>query len=580
LSFDLCLSGSKFDSKKLKVPDKVALIVHYLAISQAEMKSSMKRFIPFFLFAILVIASCETPKNVAATPSVDTVAIARHVQELSSDEYLGRKPFTEGEVKTVGYLIEQFKSLQVAPGNGDSYIQEVPLVSITSTADATMTVSGEKGDLLLENGKDYVVYTERAERTTMLDDSEFVFAGYGVVAPEYGWNDYEGLDVKGKTVVVMVNDPGFENGDPNFFKGETMTYYGRWTYKYEEAARQGAAGVLIIHETVPAGYPWIVVQGSWSGSKLQLAQTSGYKCAVQGWIARDAAIKIFKMSSADLTDYKKKAMDNFRPISLGISASLTLQNEIREDVSQNVVGMIEGTEKPDEVIIYSAHWDHLGVGEPVEGDSIFNGAHDNASGTAMLLAMAESMKKLPQPKRSIVFLAVTAEEEGLLGSAHYAENPIFDPKLSVANINMDGIGAYGAMKDFTLVGYGQSELDDLAASIAETQGRYIYPDPDPGKGYFFRSDHFNFAKIGIPAMFGSGTYEALDGGVERVKSENQEYLTNRYHRPADEFDEDSWRFGGMLQDGNLMLQLGLELANSEQWPKWKEGSEFKSIREQ
>ncbi|MFZ9045567.1 MAG: M28 family metallopeptidase, partial [Cyclobacteriaceae bacterium] len=534
------------------------------------------------LFSIVLIplfTSCDAPQNSSTVVSVDTVTIARHIVELSSDAYLGRKPFTEGETKTVSYLTEQMKSIGLAPGNGESYLQEVPLVSITSTSDPTMSIKGSEGELILKNGKDYVVYTERGEETTYLDNSEFVFAGYGVVAPEYGWNDYEGLDVEGKTVIVMVNDPGFEKGDPNFFKGETMTYYGRWTYKYEEAARQGAAGVLIIHETVPAGYPWIVVQGSWSGSKLQLAKSSGYKCAVQGWITRDAAIKIFKMSSTDFTNYKKKALDDFQPVPLGVSTSLTLQNEVRLDVSHNVVGMLRGSESPEDVIIYSAHWDHLGVGEPINGDSIFNGAHDNASGTAMLLALAESMIKVPKPKRSIVFLAVTAEEEGLLGSAHYAANPIFDPKNSVANINIDGIGAYGAMKDFTLVGYGQSELDDLAAKIAETQGRYVYPDPDPGKGYFFRSDHFNFAKIGIPAMFGSGTYEAVDGGVERVKEENQEYLKNRYHRPGDEFDKATWKFGGMLQDGDLMMKLGIELANSEKWPKWKEGSEFKAIRE-
>ena len=528
---------------------------------------------------LLPMTQCQNATTQQQAFEVDTVSIAAHIKQLASDEFLGRKPFTEGETKTVEYLVNQFQRIGLEPGNNGSYIQQVPLVSITSTAEATMLFSNASGSVELTNMKDYVVYTEQPSETTSVTDSEVVFAGYGIVAPEYGWNDYEGLDVKGKTVIVMVNDPGFEQRDPDFFKGETMTYYGRWTYKYEEAARQGAAGVLIIHETVPAGYPWIVVQGSWSGSKLQLAQSQGYKCAVQGWITREAAIQLFELSKEDLKDYKMKALKDFKPVSLGLKTSLTLQNQIKMDASQNVVGMIAGSTRPEEVVIYSAHWDHLGVGEPVEGDSIFNGAHDNASGTAMLLTIAEAMKKQGQPQRTVVFLAVTAEEEGLLGSAHYAENPIFAANQTIANINMDGIGAYGWMKDFTLVGYGQSEMDELAAVIAEKQGRYIYPDPEPGKGYFFRSDHFNFARIGIPAMFGSGTYEAMAGGVERIQQENGEYLANRYHRPADEFDPNSWQFGGMFQDGNLMMELGWDLANSDLWPQWKEGSEFKAIRE-
>lgn len=535
-------------------------------------------FIGFVTISLL--SSCEEQSNSSSDDvTIDTLTIKQHVKVLASDQYMGRKPFTEGESLTVNYLIDQFQTLGLSPGNGDSFIQEVPLVSITSTSEDQMVFSGSKGKVALKNIKDFVAYTERPEETISLESSEVVFAGYGVVAPEYNWNDYEGLDVKGKTVIVMVNDPGFEKGDPDFFKGETMTYYGRWTYKYEEAARQGAAGVLIIHETVPAGYPWIVVQGSWTGSKLQLDQSSGYKCPVQGWITREAAIKLFQASDVDMTRYKEKAMSSdFTPVSLGLTTSLNLTNEIVRDVSKNVVAMIKGSEQPDEVVIYSAHWDHLGIGAAVDGDSIFNGAHDNASGTAMLLAMAEAAGKLPQPKRSLVFLSVTAEEQGLLGSAHYAENPIFDPKKSVANINMDGLTAFGWMKDFTLVGYGQSELDDMAATIAKKQGRYIYPDPEPGKGYFFRSDHFNFAKIGIPAMFGSGSYEAMEGGVDIITNKKNDYLTNRYHRPADELDED-WAYGGMYQDGNLMLELGMQLANSDRWPKWKTGSEFKSIRE-
>ena len=540
--------------------------------------------ISILFMSILIWTGCgdlATQKPEGTTIEVDTTTIARHIQTLASDDFLGRKPFTEGETKTVSYLTQEFTKLGLAPGNGESYIQDVPLVSITGFPDQEMKVIGKNTEFALAYGTEFVAYTEQVEEKTSLENSELVFAGYGIVAPEYGWNDYDGLDVQGKTVLVLVNDPGFETRDSTLFKGETMTYYGRWTYKYEEAARQGAAGVMIIHETVPAGYPWMVVSGSWSGSKLQLAETAGYRCAVQGWVTRDAAIKLFAASSAGIKDYKKLALsEDFKPVPMGIGLSVDVRNEIQKDMSANVVAMIKGSKRPDEVIIYSAHWDHLGVGNEIDGDSIYNGAHDNATGTAALLAIAEAFSKQPQPDRTVVFLAVTAEEQGLLGSAHYAENPIFPAAQSVANINMDGLQAYGFMKDYTIVGIGQSEMDELAAEVADKQGRYIYPDPEPGKGYFFRSDHFNFAKIGIPALYGSGTYEAVSGGTARVAREGGEYIANRYHQPSDEYDPAHWQFGGMYQDANLMLEVGKKLANSEVWPKWKEGSEFKSIREQ
>jgi Zn-dependent M28 family amino/carboxypeptidase len=540
------------------------------------------RIVYLAITAIVMFTSCgDSQETGGTTPVIDTVKIKDHIRTLASDEFMGRKPFTEGEIKTINYLKDQFEAMGVAPGNGQSYFQEVPLVELTAMPDSTMKLTSENGTAELQLGVDYVAYTERVDSVVKVDEAELVFAGYGVVAPEYNWNDYEGLDMEGKIAVVMVNDPGFSSEDPAFFKGRTMTYYGRWTYKYEEAARQGAAGVMIIHETVPAGYPWTVVKNSWSGASLYLDSPGDkYQCAVQGWITRDAAIEIFELSEEDMRNYGEKARTaGFKPQPLGVTASITVRNKIKRDQSQNVIAMIEGSSKPDEYVIYSAHWDHLGVGPAVDGDSIYNGAHDNASGTAALLAIAEAFSNAEKPERSLVFLAVTAEEQGLLGSKYYAENPIYPPSKTVANINMDGLKYYGRMKDFTIVGYGQSELDDYSEQIVTKQGRYVKADPEPGKGYFFRSDHFSFAKVGIPSIFASGVYEAEVGGVERVSALSEEFNKFKYHQPADEFDQ-AWLFGGIHQDAELFYELGARIANDEVWPRWKEGSEFKSIREE
>ena len=533
-----------------------------------------------YLIVILTITSCTTSERPTNVP-ISESTLRSSIEILASDEYQGRKPFTEGETKTINYLREQFQNFGLEPGNGDSYFQEVPLVELTAMPSETMVIKGGSKDITLNIGDDFVAYTERVVEAASLDASELVFAGYGVVAPEYDWNDYEGLDVQGKTVVVLVNDPGFASGDSTFFKGETMTYYGRWTYKYEEAARQGAAGCLIIHETVPAGYPWLVVRNSWSGASLYLDKSSDdYVCAIQGWITRNAAIKLFEASKQDMKDFSMKSRSRgFQGVELGLKTSVSVRNEIKRDVSQNVIAKITGSEKPEEVIIYSAHWDHLGIGPEIEGDSIYNGAHDNSTGTATMLGIAEAMSKSSQPERTVVFLAVTAEEQGLLGSKHYAENPIYPVNKTVANINMDGITYFGKLKDVTVIGYGQSELEDLAEEIASGQGRYIIPDPEAGKGYFFRSDHFNFAKVGIPALYASGSYEHMTKGVDFVAEKNQEYLSTMYHRPQDEYDPETWEFDGMVMDGELLKEVGLRVANSKVWPRWKEGSEFKAIRE-
>ncbi|WP_462250941.1 M28 family metallopeptidase [Ekhidna sp.] len=544
----------------------------------------MKKYLALLSLGVMFYAcqpSSETSNSESsATPEISEASLQKHVETLASDDFQGRKPFTEGETKTVNYLVDQFKAYGLEPGNGDSYTQDVPMVELTASPSEVMTVEGNGQTVELKVLDEFVAYTEKVVESTSIDASELVFAGYGVVAPEYDWNDYEGLDVKGKTVVVLVNDPGFASGDSTFFKGETMTYYGRWTYKYEEAARQGAAGCLIIHETVPAGYGWSVVRNSWSGASLYLDQSGGaYQPEILGWITRNAAIKIFEASNVDMKNFAARSRSrDFKAVSLGMNASVSVTNKIKRDQSKNVVAKITGSENPDEYIIYSAHWDHLGIGPEIEGDSIYNGAHDNASGTATLLGIAEAMVKMDKPKRSVVFLAVTAEEQGLLGSKHYGENPIYPPAQTVANINMDGITTFGPMKDLTVVGYGQSELEDIAEEIAKKQGRYIIPDPDPGKGYFFRSDHFQFAKVGIPALYASGSYEHMTEGVSYIDSLNKIYLTSQYHRPQDEIS-DSWVYDGMALDGALMMEVGLNVANSANWPKWKEGSEFKAIRE-
>lgn len=522
-------------------------------------------------------ASVETEEESIV---IDTLSIDRHLSVLASDDFMGRKPFTEGEEKTIHYLESELKRMGLKPGNGDSYFQEVPMVEITGVQSDVMTVTRNGQSMSFNTNEDVVVYTERVEEEIGIKDSELVFAGYGIVAPEYGWNDYEGLDVKGKTVIVLVNDPGFGSGDSTLFKGDQMTYYGRWTYKYEEAARQGAAGVLIVHETVPAGYPWLVVQSSWTGAKLNLDSANPpYKCAIQGWITRKMAVQLF--SAAGIKDYSAMARSkDFKPVALGLKGTVAVTNAIKKDMSRNVVAMLEGSKRPDEYIIYSAHWDHLGVGEPVDGDSIYNGAHDNASGTVGLLIIAETFAKMKQkPERSVVFLFVTAEEQGLLGSAYYAQNPLFPPNQSVANINIDGLPAYGEMKDLTITGYGQSEMDKYAKAEADKQGRYVIPDPDPGKGYFFRSDHFSFAKIGIPALFASGSFESKEKGKEFIEEKTKEYLAIRYHQQADNYIPEEWDLKGIAQDAQLLFRLGNRLANETYFPKWNEGSEFKAKRD-
>ncbi|MGW8314540.1 MAG: M28 family metallopeptidase [Bacteroidales bacterium] len=538
----------------------------------------MKIYILITLSAIIVgckPGANQRPESVEVDPST----IGKHIEKLASDEFMGRMPCTEGEEKTIHYLAEAFANLGADPGNGESYFQEVPLIKFKGHASEEMLVSGAEREIHLKHLHDFMAITEKAVPEVGLENSELVFAGYGIVAPEYDWNDYKGVDWKGKTAVVLVNDPGFESGDSTLFKGNEMTYYGRWTYKFEEAARQGAAGVLVIHETEPAGYGWGVVQSSNTNNYL-LMESDAPAVDVEGWISQESAAKIFGASVLKGKDLKAMARSKaFKPVPLGLAATVNITNQISRQVSNNVIALIPGTERKDECIIYSAHWDHLGIGEAINGDSIYNGAVDNASGTASLLALAEAFKKAGPTMRSIVLMAVTGEEQGLLGSAYYAEHPVYDPQKTVADINMDALMAPGPMKDLTITGYGHSEMDEYATEAAKAQGRYVIPDPEPEKGYFFRSDHFNFARIGIPVLYAGGRYEGFTKSKEEVLRLNEDYLLHKYHQPTDEYDPENTDLSGVQLDVQLLFQVGLKLANEDYFPKWYEGSAFKSVRE-
>jgi Zn-dependent M28 family amino/carboxypeptidase len=545
----------------------------------------IKRHLPILL-TFLSLISCG-PKN-AFDPedglaSLTQEGLDAQIKTLASDEFQGRRPFTEGEKKTIPYLENQFKTLGLEPGNGDSYIQDVPMVEITSKVDSIMTIKGAKTNTKLSGFKDFVLWTERTDSSIVWKDEELIFAGFGVVAPEYNWNDYKDLDVKNKIVVVLVNDPGFGGNDSTFFKGNTMTYYGRWTYKFEEAARQGAKGCLIVHNTVPAAYPFGVVQNNWQAPHLYLDQRGKdvHFCEGIGWISYPVTEKLFTAAGLNFNELQTAARKpGFKGISLNLKASIAMKVSSRYDMSHNVIAKITGTEKPNEYVLYSAHWDHLGIGKPdASGDSIYNGAHDNASGTAGLLELAKAFKNLKtKPKRSILFLAVTAEEQGLHGSAYYAQNPIYPKEKTVANINMDGLNPYGKMKDIIVIGKGQSDLEDDLIEEAKRQGRYVVADNESEKGYYFRSDHFNFAKVGIPALFTATGSDHAEKGKAYGQQLKDAYTREHYHQPSDQYNPATINSEGALEDLILLFQVGKKLALSDKWPQWKDGSEFKALR--
>jgi len=539
---------------------------------------------PLLIVIVLIYTSCnmKTENHNKTKTDISIPRMISYIKELGSDEYQGRKPFSAGETKTINYIANLYKEIGLQPGNGKSYFQEVPLVEVSLTPPEVLKLKSAKTTTNLKYGSDFVIFSRRLQDEIELTNSELVFAGYGIVAPEYGWNDYKNIDVKGKTVVVMVNDPGFGSTDKSFFKGNEMTYYGRWTYKYEEAARQGAAGLLIIHQTKPAGYPWSVVLNSASVPKLYQQPSDNYlsRCAVEGWLTWESAKTLFTSVGKDLQqELQKAAKKEYKPFSFNTKVSVEFKNTARFDKTNNVLGILPGTDLADEYIFYSAHWDHLGIGPKMKGDSIYNGAVDNGTSLAWMFEIARAFKAMStQPRRSIVFFAPSAEESGLNGSGYYADHPIFPLNKTVANINNDLMLPYGKMKDVMITGFGQSELEDYVKEAAENQGRYILPDPNPQSGMYFRSDHFSFARVGIPALFARGNNDHVEKGKEYMSKKEQEWLANHYHKPFDEYEE-WWNLDGVAEDARLLFDVGWKLANDDTFPNWKEGSEFKAKRD-
>lgn len=536
-------------------------------------------------------AAQPAPATVAQMPAIDQNAVLERIKVLASDEYEGRAPGTKGEDLTVRYLVEESKKLGLQPGNPDgTYVQKVPLVGITGAEAKPLTVTKGGQTRTFKWSDDVVAWTKRVTDTVAIDASDMIFVGYGVTAPEYGWDDFKGIDVKGKTLVVLVNDPQVPDAadpsklDPKLFNGQAMTYYGRWTYKYEKAAELGAAGLFIVHETGPAGYPYPVVQG-FLGERFDLVTENRNmnRSAIEGWLSLDAAKALFRMAGQDFDALKKQAVSrDFKPVPLGVTASMGLRNTMRTIDSQNVVAKVEGSDPRlrDEYVVYSSHWDHLGVNQEAEGtDKINNGALDNASGVAAVLEMARGFTQIqPKPKRSILFLFVTAEEQGLLGSEYYATHPLYPLQKTVANINIDGVNQWGRTSDVTVIGMGASDLDDYLRQAAQSQNRTLVPDPESEKGFYYRSDHFNFAKVGVPALYtDSGT--AFVGRDENYsKTKRDEYTANDYHKPSDEIKAD-WDLSGAVEDARLMMAVGYNVANADRFPEWKAGNEFKAARD-
>lgn len=506
-----------------------------------------------------------------------------YLKRLSSDEFEGRAPASEGEELTVDMLSSKFAEWGLKPYNSEtgSYEQQVPLVKMIPYKVSSMTFSGDTAVDAFEYRTEMMAWSPRVVEDVQLDNSEVVFVGYGIVAPEYDWNDYEDLDVEGKTVVMLVNDPGYDTQDAELFNGSAMTYYGRWTYKYEEAARQGAAAALVIHETGPAGYGWGVVAGG-SPVRFDLARDNKNmdRVQVEGWITSESAGQLFAAQGKSLAEMREQAQrTDFAAVSLNTALNVRVQSKFEYLNSSNVVGYIEGTESPEEHVIYMAHWDHLGVDPINTEDPIYNGAQDNASGTAGLLAIAEKFAQAPAPKRSIVFAAVAAEERGLLGSNWYANNPLFPLSKAVAGINMDVMNVYGPVRDMVVVGFGNSELEDYLERYVQPQNRYIAPEPTPEVGSFYRSDHFNLAKKGVPMLYAKGGNDHFEHGRAHVEAQRAEYIRTAYHKPADEYNED-WDLRGVQQDLSVYFSIGSELANSDAWPSWNDGNEFKAIRDE
>jgi len=538
-------------------------------------------FLPVLLALTLGAFYADDRMLRKAAEAITGSAYRAHVEALASDDLQGREPGSDGERRFLEYLEKEYLELGLQPAAGGDFRQDVALVELTGSSQA-LSFSRGAGGMTLAYGDDMVIGSRRVQPQAALAGSEVVFVGYGINAPEAGWNDYAGLDMRGKTALILVNDPGFVTGDEALFRGKAMTYHGRWTYKFEEASRQGAAAAIIVHETAPASYDWSVVRNSWSGPQFYLDREDGNagRTALEGWITEGRARQLMELAGRDFDALKSAAVTRgFRPVSLGVTATASVRNEIRHKRSPNVAGLIPGKDRPDEYVIYMAHWDHLGVDGGGEGDRIYNGAVDNATGVAGILTIAKAYRDmLPGASRSVLFLAVTAEESGLLGSEYFAEHPLVPLEKTAAVINIDALSPLGRAKDLEVVGYGASELEDLLYRAAKSQKRTLIPDRKPEAGRFYRSDHFNFAKAGVPALYvksGTTLRDAPDGAG---KARLDEYEAKRYHKPGDEYSGD-WDVGGSVEDLRLLFEVGARVASETTWPAWREGNEFAPVRE-
>ena len=541
------------------------------------MKISKTHFLALLLGISILITSCSD------SLSDTTDGRLRHwISTLSSDEFQGRAPGTEGGKLTKNFISKTFKDLDLEPVKG-SYFLEVPTSEITLKDSSYLTLSFRGNDRKMIAGKDAVFWTKQAREYRKIRDSEVVFVGYGIVAPEYNWNDYEGIDVRGKTVVILVNDPGFATGKLRLFNGKSMTYYGRWTYKFEEAARQGAAAAIVIHEEEPAGYPWSVVENSWQGPQLDLQRDDlgNDRVILEGWIRDSTLNDVLNFTGFNYDALKEIALEKtFSAFSLrGLTLNSEIHNKVRYLQSHNIAALKKGTSQSDEYILFMAHWDHIGLMDDAQigQDNIYNGAVDNATGVAAVLELAKRFSEI-ETKRSMLFLAVTLEESGLLGSEYFAKYPPFDLSNIVAGFNYDAILPTGLTNDMIVVGYGASELEDLLEDELSKSGRYVNPDPNPEKGYFYRSDHISFAKRGVPVLYSSGGFDLVDGGREKGFLIAEQYQIEAYHGVEDEYDE-SWNLDGLNQSIDAIFNVSNKLANTSQWPNWYEGNEFKAVRD-
>jgi Zn-dependent M28 family amino/carboxypeptidase len=521
---------------------------------------------------------------------IDPARMTEHIKVLASDEFEGRAPATPAEQKTVDYIVKQFQALGLQPGGsadgkgGRSWTQDVPLAQADANGPVSVSVRSGDTSRMLRQGDDVAIRaTHLPTSRVTITNAPLVFVGYGVSAPERKWDDFKGADLRGKIALVLINDPDFEADLRGRFDGKAMTYYGRWTYKFEEAARRGALGMIVIHETAPASYGWATVKNSNTNTMVDIVRPdpAAVHPAVEGWIQRDVTIDVFKKAGLDFEAEKKKAQrDDFKPVTLS-NATFSLDYAVKQSrvVSKNVVGRLDGRSRPDETVIYTAHWDHLGIGAPDDGgDRIYNGARDNALGVASLLEIARVWTAAPRTERSVVFLALTAEEKGLLGSEYYAQQPLYPLEKTVAVYNMDGGSTWGPSNDVAIAGEGKISLQRDLAMAARLKGREFSPDPRPEAGSFFRSDHFPFAKVGVPAISFRNGENLEKGGVAAGKAASDEYNEKRYHQPADEWSP-NWDLSGAAEDTELLYTIGRDMANARRWPEWDQGSEFKAIRD-